>query len=118
MGLGLSGKRCNCRSGLTRRVRWREGKAMTDTIEPMTRSSLRDGSERGDQQQIARQLVDRARGEGLELIGPDGLLTGLTKTVLETALKEELSAHLGYDKHDRPAGTARTPATGPEPRRC
>jgi transposase-like protein len=27
-------------------------------------------------------------------------LTGLTKTVLETALDEELAEHLGYDKHD------------------
>jgi putative transposase len=31
------------------------------------------------------------------------LLTGLTKTVLETALEAEMSEHLGYDKHD-PAG--------------
>jgi putative transposase len=75
---------------------------MTDTIEPMTRSTLQDGSERGEQQ-IARQLVDRARAEGIDLIGPGGMLTGLTKTVLETALEEELSSHLGYDKHD-PAG--------------
>ena len=36
--------------------------------------------------------------------GPDGLLKQLTKTVLETALNEELTGHLGYDKHD-PAGT-------------
>jgi putative transposase len=34
------------------------------------------------------------------LIGPGGLLTGLTKTVLETALQAEMSEHLGYDKHD------------------
>jgi putative transposase len=29
-----------------------------------------------------------------------GLLTGLTATVLETALEAEMSEHLGYDKHD------------------
>src|SRR5919205_1434762 len=56
-----------------------------------------------DQQQLAQELVDRARAEGIELVGPGGLLTGLTKTVLETALEAELSEHLGYDKHD-PAG--------------
>jgi transposase-like protein len=39
----------------------------------------------------------------VELIGPDGLLNQLTKTVLETALEAEMSEHLGYDKHD-PAG--------------
>jgi Transposase, Mutator family len=41
--------------------------------------------------------------EGVELIGPGGLLTGLTKTVAETALEAEISEHLGHDKHD-PAG--------------
>jgi transposase-like protein len=59
-----------------------------------------------DQQQLAQDLVDKARTEGVELIGPGGLLTGLTKTVLETALEAEMSEHLGYDKHD-PAGRNR-----------
>lgn len=34
------------------------------------------------------------------MTGPDGLLRQLTKTVLETALDEEMSEHLGYDKLD------------------
>ena len=46
------------------------------------------------------ELVDAARAEGVELVGPGGLLTGLTKTVLETALDAEMSEHLGYDKHE------------------
>jgi putative transposase len=66
---------------------------MSDTIEPM----------QIDQAQLAHDLVEQARAEGVELVGPGGLLTGLTKTVLETALEAEISAHLGYDKHD-PAG--------------
>ena len=45
----------------------------------------------------------RARADGVQLIGEGGLLTGLTKSVLECALEEEISDHLGYDKHD-PAG--------------
>jgi transposase-like protein len=56
-----------------------------------------------DQQQLAQELVERARAEGLELVGAGGLLTGLTKSVLETALEAEISEHLGYDRHD-PAG--------------
>ena len=60
---------------------------MTETIEPMVAQI--------DQQQLAQELVDRARAEGLDLIGPGGLLSGLTKTVLETALEAELSEHLG-----------------------
>ena len=65
---------------------------MTDTIEPMPPGRL-------DQQQLAQQLVEAARAEGVELVGPGGLLTGLTKTVLETALEAAMSEHLvsAYD---------------------
>ena len=55
------------------------------------------------EQQAAAELVRLARERGLALTGPDGLLKQLTKTVLETALNEELTEHLGYEKHD-PAG--------------
>lgn len=65
---------------------------MTATIEVVP--------DRIDQQQLAQQLVDAARAEGVELMGPGGLLTGLTKTVLETALEAEMSKHLGYERHD------------------
>jgi len=51
----------------------------------------------------AKELVRLAKEQGLALTGPDGLLKALTKTVLETALSEDLTEHLGYDKHD-PAG--------------
>jgi putative transposase len=66
---------------------------MTEMIEPMPDAI--------DQEQLARDLVERARADGVELVGPGGLLTGLTKTVLETALEAEMSGHLGYDRHDR-----------------
>jgi transposase-like protein len=45
--------------------------------------------------------VERARDESVELVGPGGLLSGLTKNVLEASLEAEMSEHLGYDKHDR-----------------
>jgi len=51
----------------------------------------------------ARELVRQARARGVALTGPDGLLKALTKTVIETVLDEEISEHLGYDKHD-PSG--------------
>jgi putative transposase len=53
-----------------------------------------------DEQSMAEQLVARAREKGIELVGPDGLLSQLTKRVLETALEAGMSEHLGYDKHD------------------
>ena len=37
------------------------------------------------------------------MLGPQGLLSQVTKAVLERALGEELTEHLGYDRHD-PAG--------------
>ena len=54
-------------------------------------------------EKLIRQLADRARAEGLQLTGEGGLLSRLTKTVLEAALDGELDDHLGYAKHD-PAG--------------
>ncbi|GAA2434969.1 hypothetical protein GCM10009856_52160 [Mycolicibacterium llatzerense] len=57
-------------------------------------------------QQAAVELVRLAQQQGPSLTGPDGLLKQLTKTVLEIALNEEMTEHLGYDKHDPPeAGT-------------
>ena len=56
-----------------------------------------------EDRQLAEELVEQARREGVELVGPGGLLTGLTKDVLETSLEAEMSEHLGYDRHD-PAG--------------
>jgi len=52
-----------------------------------------------DQQQIAEQLLAQAKEQGVSLVGPGGLLGGLTKTVLETALEAEITEHLGYEKH-------------------
>ena len=54
-------------------------------------------------EQLVRQLAERARAEGVSLTGPGGLLGRLTKVVLESALEAEMDDHLGYDKHD-PAG--------------
>jgi putative transposase len=52
---------------------------------------------------LAAELLARADADGLSLVGPGGLLAGLTKTVLETALDAEMTEHLGYGPHD-PAG--------------
>jgi transposase-like protein len=54
-------------------------------------------------EELADQLLGKAQAEGVELLGPDGLLSQVTKVVLERALAEEMTGHLGYEKHD-PAG--------------
>ena len=50
--------------------------------------------------EVLNDLMAQAESEGAELLGPDGLLSQVTKAVLERALDEELTDHLGYDKHD------------------
>lgn len=52
----------------------------------------------------ARELVRQAKQQGLSLTGPDGLLKQLTKTVLEAALDEELTEHLGHERRAAAAG--------------
>ncbi|WP_442933714.1 hypothetical protein [Micromonospora sp. CPCC 206060] len=36
--------------------------------------------------EFAQQLVERAKADGVSLVGPSGLLAGVTRTVLESAL--------------------------------
>ena len=71
----------------------RRGQLVSDTTETTTPECSFD-------EQVAQDLLERARRDGVSLVGPGGLLAGLTKTVLETALEAELTDHLGYEKHD------------------
>jgi len=50
----------------------------------------------------AQELVRLAKEQGLSLTGPDGLLKQFTKSVLETALNEEMTEHLGHEKNRAP----------------
>ncbi len=47
----------------------------------------------------AAELVDRARRDGVELTGDNGLLTALVQQVLQTGLEVEMTDHLGYERH-------------------
>ncbi|NHA70354.1 IS256 family transposase [Phycicoccus sp. CMS6Z-2] len=49
-------------------------------------------------------MVRAARARGEEITGPEGLLKSITATVLETALEEEMTDHLGHAKHQGPPG--------------
>ncbi len=51
----------------------------------------------------AAELVRMAKEQGLSLTGPNGLLKQFTKTVLETALNEEMTEHLGLEPNQAPA---------------
>lgn len=69
----------------------------TAMIDPVTGELI-------DEQQLAEQLLRQAKEQGVDLLGPDGLLNGLTKRVLETALDAEMTEHLGRDKHQPAQG--------------
>jgi hypothetical protein len=100
-------------------MRLAEGHVMSDTAmvprkpggDPPARRPLVDD-------ELADQLLGKAAAEGVELLGPEGLLSQVTKAVLERALAEEMTGHLGYDKHDPAGRAAATTATAPLARRC
>ncbi|MGH6654124.1 MAG: IS256 family transposase [Actinocrinis sp.] len=59
-------------------------------MEPASRGEL--------EVRIASELLERARAEGVSLVGQGGLLSGVTRQVLQAALEAELAEHLGYEK--------------------
>jgi putative transposase len=75
---------------------------MTVTLDDMAK---RKPAEVSAEQEAAAELVRMAKERGLSLTGPDGLLKLLTKSVIETALGEEMTDHLGYEKHQAGDGS-------------
>jgi putative transposase len=73
---------------------------MNATLEDVTKKKRPEPTA---EEVAAQELVRQAREQGLSLTGPDGLLKQLTKTVLETALNQEITEHLGHEKHGQPA---------------
>jgi putative transposase len=49
------------------------------------------------------RLMAQIDADGLELLGPDGILTELTSRIMNRAMQAELTDHLGYEAGD-PAG--------------
>lgn len=66
------------------------------------------GRELSAEQAAALAMVAEARQRGLELTGPNGLLKLFTKSVLETALGEEMTEHLGHEKNRAEVGREST----------
>src|ERR1700733_12343287 len=53
--------------------------------------------------EVVDELLAGARGEE-EIVGPGGLLSQLTKRLVERALEVELTDHVGYERHHEPPG--------------
>ncbi len=79
---------------------------MTETLEGMSSmpKDAKKTAKPGEAERAAvRELVRAARARGEDLTGPDGLLKSITKQVLESALEEEMTEHVGHEKHGTPA---------------
>src|SRR6476646_11546344 len=87
---------------------------MTDTlvgVSPLERAAKKTLTPEEAERAAVRELVKAARARGDDLTGPDGLLKAITKQVIEAALEEEMTEHVGYDKHaveGRNSGNSRT----------
>src|SRR5918912_850876 len=77
---------------------------MTSGIVSGAKKAVGAGRQVSPEQAAAAAMVADAKARGLELTGPDGLLKLFTKNVLEAALNEELTEHLGHDKNRAEAG--------------
>jgi putative transposase len=72
---------------------------MTSNIVSRRKKTEGDGRQLSPEQAAAAAMVAEAKARGLELTGPNGLLKLFTKNVLETALNEEMTEHLGHAKN-------------------
>ena len=68
----------------------------SDAVKPHTSG---EGRLLSPEQAAAAAMVAEARQRGLELTGPDGLLKLFIKNVLEAALNEEITEHLGCERN-------------------
>jgi putative transposase len=64
---------------------------------------------------VVDELLAGARSEE-EIVGPGGLLSQLTKRLVERALEVELTDHLGYERHQEPPGGAGNTRNGATPK--
>lgn len=49
---------------------------------------------------VVDRLMAQVDAEGLELLGPNGVLTELTSRIMNRALEVEMTDHLGYERGD------------------
>src|SRR5436305_3886045 len=70
-------------------------------------------------QKLPDELVDELLAGAVteeEIVGPGGLLSQLTKRLVERAMEVELTDHLGYEPHQEPPGGAGNTRNGGTPK--
>ena len=86
------------------------------SVSSMPKEAKKTVSRSEAEQAAVRELVKAARARGEDLTGPDGLLKSITATVLETALEEEMTEHLGHEKHQVPTAESGNIRNGTRPK--
>src|SRR3954467_11830860 len=81
---------------------------MTSSVVSPRKKTDDPGRQLSPEQAAAAAMVAEAKARGLELTGPNGLLKLFTKNVLETALNEEMTEHLGHEKNQAEEGREST----------
>ena len=71
----------------------------------------------GVPEDVVGLVMAKVRSEGLELLGDGGVIAELTKKILERALDEELTDHVGYDRGDRAGRNLANSRNGTTPKR-
>jgi putative transposase len=98
-------------------LRGADGSPLGETAAPPRSSHKRSGS--GLRGQLPDELIDEllagARSED-EIVGPGGVLAGLTKRLVERAMEVELTDHLGYEHGESPPGGTGNTRNGSTPK--
>lgn len=68
--------------------------------------------------EFAQQFVERAKADGVSLVGPGGLLAGITRTVLETGRRAGIRNARGAKTVQTDIGSMRLPGPRTGGARC
>jgi putative transposase len=93
------------------------GSPLGETAAPPASGHKRSAS--GLRAQLPDELIDELLAGACseeEIVGPGGLLAGLTKRLVERAMEVELTDHLGYEHGESPPGGAGNTRNGSTPK--
>src|SRR5680860_725596 len=110
-------------------VRWLIGPGETGRRGPSVMRSVNDSTVEGPMvdSDVVRdmisdeeldRLMDRVDAGGLELLGPEGVLTELTSRIMNRAMDVELSDQLGYERGDPAGRGSGNNRNGTSPKTC
>ena len=66
----------------------------------LTGTSVSERTDTRIREGLVDELMEQVRAEGIDILGDGGLVPELMKRLLERALDEELTDHLGYERDD------------------